>query len=343
MAVRRNRCCGVSGWWTSLNPPLGDCRMRPVSAPCSCRSRSAVWRPRQTARVTANARNGPIDEDPEDPDDALEGEVELGGQQVGAAGQPQHAVEGDASGARTGPDGVVARSLRHRALGSVRQPLLDERPGEQEGEERADGGQGDEDGEAPGAPQRKTSQPGGTSRRAPSRNAVYQSGWLPAYALPGEAGPYRQTGLIVMVPAMMISTPSVIMNRPPARTATWGQTGRPTTGPEPGRVRGLHRSAPPAEPEPERADQHQYDRGDEVDEVEVLDDPTGELAAEEESGEPGADERQGRAWCPGRSAAPYPRGCRRAARTHSSRRPGPPGRPRPAGPRPSAADGAWRR
>ena len=34
-----------------------------------------------------------------------------------------------------------------------------------------------------------TSQPGGTSRSAPSRKPVYQSGWLPAPALPESAGP----------------------------------------------------------------------------------------------------------------------------------------------------------
>ena len=49
-------------------------------------------------------------------------------------------------------------------------------------------------------PSHSTSQPGGTSRRAPSRNPVYQSGWLPAEAEPGSEGPDSQTGLIVTAP-----------------------------------------------------------------------------------------------------------------------------------------------
>ncbi|GAA4383153.1 hypothetical protein [Agromyces bauzanensis] len=46
---------------------------------------------------------------------------------------------------------------------------------------------------------------------------MYQSGWLPAPALPGSDGPYSQVGFTVTVAEIPRSSPVTIANSPPAR------------------------------------------------------------------------------------------------------------------------------
>src|SRR5690606_30547904 len=76
-------------------------------------------------------------------------------------------------------------------------------------------------------PIHSNSHPGGTSRRAPSRNPVYQSGWLPAPALPGSEGPYTQIGPTVTAEATTNSAAVTTANTPPARVAAVA-SGTPT-------------------------------------------------------------------------------------------------------------------
>jgi len=109
--------------------------------------------------------------------DLVKAQVQQGGQDVVAAGSPQHPVEGDACGQERGTGGRIARSLQQVVFG-----LVAADPGLEEGPAQEDHHQHHRhhlrrDHDAPGDRVSNTvlSQPG-MIRKAPSVKPRYQSG-----------------------------------------------------------------------------------------------------------------------------------------------------------------------
>ena len=112
--------------------------MTPVASPWASRSSSARWRPRHHRRViTKTSDRHDEDGDADRVGDAVETDVQAGGEDVVAAGGPQQPVGRDHRGHERRAGGRVARPLQHVVLALVAgDPRLEERPRHHEQERR---------------------------------------------------------------------------------------------------------------------------------------------------------------------------------------------------------------
>src|SRR5438270_8088307 len=70
---------------------------------------------------------------------------------------------------------------------------------------------------------------GGNTRKAPSSQPTYQSGWAAVDTAAGLNGPYSHTGLIWAKPPRALSTAATAAKRPMDRSVYVGQRNDPTT------------------------------------------------------------------------------------------------------------------
>src|SRR5215217_8093187 len=160
--------------------------------------------------------------DPQEVRHGVQGNVELGGDHVVTAAEPEHSEPGHGRHTEPGSGRVIAWTVQQVMLGLVAgHPRLVERVDCHAAEDQRHGqGQGQEHIHDQVVDPICHSQPGpGMIRMAPSANPMYQSGWDPAVTCAGLYGPKTQTGLICISAPIKVTTPKTMKKKPPALAA----------------------------------------------------------------------------------------------------------------------------